>query len=484
MKMLDNKNSPQLPGLPNQIFVSRNLRLDQISVIGFDMDYTLARYHKKQIETLAHQITIEKLLKRGYPEGIKNIVYDPDFVIRGLTVDKQLGNILKLDRHSHVGHVFHGRRRLTDEERRKTYRSEKIYFEPPRFATVDTLFSLPEMCLYADLVDFFEQYDGPKIDTWQLFVDTRECIDEAHKDNSLKSVITSDIAQFVEKDPMLAKTLHKLRSSGKKVFLLTNSFYPYTDKVMSYLLNEELSEYPAWQAYFDVIVVGASKPDFFTKNEPFGRVGDDGAIIERPIKKFERNGIYQGGNRKLFEKLVRYSGEEILYIGDHIYGDILRSKKASLWRTALVVEELEEEIAITSQYKDIIAEIQLLDEERRELDSIANLQRQELSLMEKEDSDQEEEEPESYAGLRKERDRVKRRLRQTSKRIKSLEDELEKKFNKNWGQVFKEGNETSRFGKQVNDYACLYTSRVTNFFGYSNYQYFRGPPERLPHEQG
>ena len=32
-------------------------------------------------------------------------------------------------------------------------------------------------------------------------------------------------------------------------------------------------------------------------------------------------------------------------MGDHIYGDVLRLKKDLAWRTALVVEELEEEIA-------------------------------------------------------------------------------------------------------------------------------------------
>ncbi|MDP7039654.1 MAG: HAD-IG family 5'-nucleotidase [Myxococcota bacterium] len=479
--MLANPESPSLPNRPNQVFVSRNLRLDQISIIGFDMDYTLARYHRKHLETLAHRITLDKLLKRGYPDAIKSIKYDPDFVIRGLTVDKQLGNILKLDRHSHVGHVFHGRRKLTNEERRKVYRSEKIHFEPPRFATVDTLFSLPEMCLYADLVDFFEQYDGPKIDNWQLFVDTRECIDEAHKDNSLKSIVTADLPHYVEKEPMLAKTLHKLRSSGKKLFLLTNSYYKYTDKLMSYLLNDELSEYPAWQAYFDVVIVGASKPGFFTKNEPFAKLDEDGTIIERPIKKFERSGLYQGGNRKSFEKFVRYSGEEILYVGDHIYGDILRSKKASLWRTALVVEELEDEITIISENTDLISKINLLEKERRELDALANLQRQELSSMEK--AEEKTQETSVYSRLKKDRDRIKRQLRQVSKRINTLETQLEQQFNKNWGLVFKEGQETSRFGKQVNDYACLYTSRVTNFFGYSNYQYFRGAPELLPHEQ-
>ena len=36
----------------------------------------------------------------------------------------------------------------------------------------------------------------------------------------------------------------------------------------------------------------------------------------------------------------------MLYVGDHIYGDILRSKKTLGWRTMLVVPELETELEI------------------------------------------------------------------------------------------------------------------------------------------
>jgi hypothetical protein len=37
-------------------------------------------------------------------------------------------------------------------------------------------------------------------------------------------------------------------------------------------------------------------------------------------------------------------GDAVLYVGDHIYGDILKSKQASLWRPCMVVQELEDEI--------------------------------------------------------------------------------------------------------------------------------------------
>ena len=56
-------------------------------------------------------------------------------------------------------------------------------------------------------------------------------------------------------------------------------------------------------------------------------------------------------------------------------------------------------------------------------------------------------------------------------------------FNPYWGAVFRESAENSRFGEQVEDYACVYTSRVSNFLAYSPSQYFRGPRDRMPHER-
>ena len=63
-----------------------------------------------------------------------------------------------------------------------------------------------------------------------------------------------------------------------------------------------------------------------------------------------------------------------------------------------------------------------------------------------------------------------------------LEQEVDLSYNPHWGPLFKEGNENSRFGEQVEDYACLYTSRVSNFGQYSPLRYFRAPRDKMPHE--
>ncbi len=470
------------PPPPRRVFVNRNLRMDVIKAVGFDMDYTLARYQRERLEALAHRLTVDKLIGRGYPEAIRSIAYDPHYVIRGLTVDKELGNILKLDRHDHVGRVMHGRAHLDKRERRLLYRKERLTFTPPRFAMVDTLFSLPEVCLYADLVALLEKQPGGKVDTWQLFDDTRECIDEAHRDDSLKSIVRAALPQYIEKDPLLARTLHKLRSGNKKLFLLTNSGWDYTHTVMSYLLEGELAEYPTWQRYFELVVVGARKPAFFTGAEPFAALDQNGAIVQRPATRLEKGVAYEGGHRVGIERAFGFSGEEILYVGDHIYGDILRSKKASLWRTALVVEELEREMELTLLHRaDIDARV-ALESQRRQLDERANLERQQLAALERELGNAARKSPDCIA-LRRQRDHTKRQLKQTLLDLDALNLRLDRAFNPHWGMTFKEAQENSRFGEQVTEYACIYTSRVSNFFGYSTHQYFRSPGDLMPHER-
>ena len=48
---------------------------------------------------------------------------------------------------------------------------------------------------------------------------------------------------------------------------------------------------------------------------------------------------------------------QVLYVGDHIYGDILRSKKTLGWRTMLVVPELETELDILQQHQACVVPI-------------------------------------------------------------------------------------------------------------------------------
>jgi len=59
---------------------------------------------------------------------------------------------------------------------------------------------------------------------------------------------------------------------------------------------------------------------------------------------------------------------------------------------------------------------------------------------------------------------------------------LDTSFNPYWGPFFKQGTSKTRFASQLETYACLYTSRVSNFAYYGSNRYFRVPWDPMMHE--
>ncbi len=471
-----------------EIFVNRNLRMDRIEAVGFDMDYTLAMYHLVRLETLAFRMTLARMIEsRGYPTAIGALQYDPEFVIRGLVVDKLHGNIFKMDRHNHVGRCYHGRRPLPDDEIRRLYRNEKVHLSSPRFAWIDTLFALPEACLFGEVIELLEGL-GQQLDYTKLFDDIRVSIDTVHRDGSLKAEVKKDLGHYVLRDPELGPALHKLRSGGKKLFLLTNSLGDYTEAVMQFVLDGQLPEYPSWRNYFDVVITGAAKPAFFSEPRPLFVLGPDGEKAGEATS-LERGHVYEGGDLASFERLMGISGDRILYVGDHIYGDILRSKKSSLWRTCMVVEELERELAWLERNHEVLDELSRLEALRVRLDDEVAVHRSALNVLDRR-LEREAVTAEERARIDAERKRQKQEMellrrasRDAHERVAVLERGIEDGLNPYWGLTFKEGNENSRFGEQIEVYACVYTSRVSNFVFYSPMQYFRSPRAAMPHER-
>jgi 5'-nucleotidase len=56
--------------------------------------------------------------------------------------------------------------------------------------------------------------------------------------------------KYIKKTPQLASFLDRLRQNNRTSFLLTNSEYYYTEKVMSYLLNDQNPKYENWRQYW------------------------------------------------------------------------------------------------------------------------------------------------------------------------------------------------------------------------------------------
>jgi HAD superfamily 5'-nucleotidase-like hydrolase len=484
-----------------RIFVNRNLKMAGIDWVGFDMDYTLAVYNQVEMDRLSIEATRTKLLKRGYDEAVlASIEYKVDFPIRGLLIDKRYGHILKMDRFKFVQRGYHGLRELSKDELRALYHHKKVRPTTARYHWIDTLYALSEATLYAGIVQAFEER-GLELDYARLFADIRESIDEAHRDGTILDEVMNNLPRYVDRDPMLAQTLHKLRSAGKKLFLLTNSRWPYTEKMMTYLLGGAMAEYPSFRHYFDLILVAAQKPAFFQERRPLlERVGTELVPAAAPL---ERGRIYEGGNLLDLERFLNVTGDRILYVGDHIYGDILRSKKESAWRTAMIIQEMEAEVLAHESCREEHQKSAELEGRREELEDQLRYYQQRFKDLTRriEDSGQKS----NGAGDRAagagsadrgagsayetERARIKRavervrgQLRAVDAEASKIEREIARRFHPYWGSLLKEASETSSFGDQVEEYACIYTSRVSNMLAYSPLQYFRSPRDQMPHE--
>ncbi len=68
--------------------------------------------------------------------------------------------------------------------------------------------------------------------------------------------------------------------------------------------------------------------------------------------------VYQGGNWNHLHRLLSLtSGAYLLYVGDHMYSDILRSKRTLGWRTLLIVPEIADELNDAAAARDATEQV-------------------------------------------------------------------------------------------------------------------------------
>src|SRR3990167_3423965 len=346
------------------VFVNRILNMKKIKFIGLDMDHTLVRYQTKNFEETVYKLVVERLiLDKGYPDKIKQCQFDFAHAIRGLVVDCQNGNILKLSRFAAIRHSSHGTKPIEFIEQQRIYRSIYIDLRDPNYIAIDTVFSIAFCVLYAQLIDYKDQHPQELPDYNTLAYDALHTVNAVHAQGSLKPTIIENLEQFVLRDENIVLGLKRMIKYGKKIFLLTNSEYYYTKHLLNYAITPYMQAHESWQDLFEFVIVAADKPRFFYDHLPFTNIKNLNQTI-----KFEKHGIYQGGNATEFTQALSLSGDEILYIGDHIYGDILRLKKACNWRTALVIEEIGHEIEAQHKARYIQQQINSYMEEKKELE--------------------------------------------------------------------------------------------------------------------
>ena len=468
---------------PRGLFCNRTLNLRTIGAIGYDMDYTLVHYRVDVWEERAYSYIKSGLALQGWP--VDELVFDPDLAAPGLVVDTELGNVVKADRFGYVKRAFHGTRPLPYPEQREAYRRTIVDLMNPRWRFMNTLFSISEASIYLQLVDLLDagRLPGPMgYDT--VYETVRRTLDEAHLEGLLKAEILADPGRFIVPDPDVPLALLDQRRAGKKVLLITNSEWEYAAPILSYAFDAHLPEGLTWRDVFDLAIVGARKPAFFSERTPayeiVGQDDDGRAVLRTHVGPLEEGRAYVGGHAALVETSLGLRESEILYVGDHVDADVIISKTVRRWRTALVLRPLEDEIAAMEAFRPQQEALSSMMDEKERLEayfSALRLERQRNLLGYGPQTDRSPESLEAqYLAIRE-------RLVALDGRIAPLAAAAGRLVNERWGPLMRAGNDKSLLARLIETSADIYTSRVANFLAYTPFVYLRSDRGSLPHDE-
>ncbi len=449
------------------VYVNRSLNLKQVSLIGFDMDHTLVRYDARAFEALAHGLAARALVgEKGYPEAALALAFDPELSMVGLVADKRNGNLLKLSRYGKVKLARHGLEAMDFREMKRVYQNVAVELSDPAFLPLDTLFAISTGVLYSQLVQL--KADGAELPDFATVADdVAWAVDTVHRDGSLKKAVRADLPGYVIQDPLVPSLLERYKDYGKRLMIITNSDYEYTRALLEYALDPFWKRHGSWREVFDLVITLADKPRFFEQPNRFLKIDPDTGLMSNHEGSVA-SGLFQGGWFQPLQRDLGLDGREILYLGDHIYGDVVSIKKRCGWRTALVLEDLAGEIASLEAAAGLQRDIDALMGRKEALEE--RLNRMELDRYEGRGTDRE-----SLDALFEESDRVNQEISGKLTAHRAF-------FNPYWGEVLRAGQEESRYAGQIEGYACIYMTKVSDLHAYSAKTYFRPRRRRLPHE--
>lgn len=273
----------------------------------------------------------------------------------------------------------------------------------------------------------------------------------------MHNMVSADVSKYIHPNPAMEVFFKRLIKAGKKLFLVTNSPLHFINGGMKMLLG------PEWREYFEVIVVQARKPKFFTDHTRPLRIYDEssGTHSWDRVTRVEKGKIYQEGSAWQLQKLTGWkSGQKVLYFGDHPYSDLADVTLEYGWKTGAIIAELQHEIDTLNreEFKETANWLQMLTQliENYQVDayihgnSITHCGKAEL-----------------YRWI-EERDQ--------------LRHELKVIFNPFFGSVFRTYNNPTYFSRRLFRFADIYTAKLTNLLNYSERHTFYPRRGVMPHE--
>ncbi|CAH0562330.1 unnamed protein product [Brassicogethes aeneus] len=341
-----------------------NFKFLDYDCIGFDLDNTLARYKVGAMIEMEYDIVAKFLVfKKGYSEKHLLKPLDHNFIMKGLIIDDENGNIVRLGPDGKILQASHGSKLLNDDQILKYYPDR--HWEPTDLFTKDPLctwngehatkmralldyFDIIASIVFARAVDTVDEEKGVH-KHYNVYEDIvaalQDMFDREHfgqnKGDYFRLIKDNPEKYYYKCSNDLLNWLQELKKRGKVLFLITGSHTDFANHTASNTLGEN------WKDLFDIIVCFAKKPGFFTMNRDF--LGVDGLDEKMPVpfEKLQAGEMYTHGNWKdLHAFLLSICDKEdpkFVYVGDNLVQDVYTPHVHSQCDTVAVCEELEAE---------------------------------------------------------------------------------------------------------------------------------------------
>jgi hypothetical protein len=336
--------------------------------------------------------------------------------------------------------------------------------------------------MYSQLVDKLDRAEFSEVmgyaDLANLLIGN---LDAAYAEGMLKDEILKDPARYVVEDPDTLLTLLDQKHAGKKLLLITNSEWEFVSGIMAYTFDPQLQDGVTWRDLFDMVIVSADKPNFFLRDQPAFEVVTEEGLLKPVNSSLQENSIYVGGHAQLVEEAFGLKGSRIMYIGDHVESDVHVSKSILRWRTGLVLRELEEELASLCKFKDRQADLTFM------MGKKATLEQEQVQLKLYSQRIMGGYGPETKLVIDEINSQVsdiEQKISALDERIKPLAKEAQQIFNPRWGLLTRAGFDKSYLARQLEGYADIYMSRVSNLLYQTPFAYLRSTRSSLPHDGG
>ena len=468
------------PPHEREIFANRTLNLQTIQAIGYDMDYTLINYDVARWQHAMYKYLKRRMLELGWP--VEDLVHEPQMAIRGLVLDRKLGNFVKPNRFGYVKRACHGTNPLDFKTVRSVYSRIIVDIRQDRWLLFTTLFDLPLACMYAQLVDKLDRHELPQVIGYADLTDQMTTnLDAAYAEGMMRNEILKDPGSYVVEDAEIPLTLLDQKHAGKKLILITDSEWEFVGNIMAYAFDSHLPAGMTWRDLFDLVIVSAGKPNFFLQKQPAFELATEEGLLKRVVGSLKQGSIYIGGHAGLVEEVFGLRGGEIMYVGDHLQSDVQATKSMLRWRTGLVLRELEIEFSCLQKFCDQQVELSKIMTQKGELE------RQQTRLMLQVQRKEQRYGPNlgiSIAELHQRIDEITQEISDLDKQIGPLAREAGMQFNPRWGLLTRAGYDKSYLTRILEGYADIYMTRVSNFLYQTPFAYLRSTRSSLPHDGG